>query len=178
MQEPDANKATSRSEAVAPLTEAEQFYVNQHPHTPVAELARALGRDEASLAGLVPERAPAFERLLQPIQRQGRTVGTVWNPAASAQMDDHRKTNTERPASSDVPANKAGCNHTPMGHRRNAPAIKLGRPVSDIGKDAPKPAQLDQAPVEITQPAPEQAAGPQRKSGAYTMGGKPQSYGN
>jgi hypothetical protein len=148
-----------------PLTAVEQFYVDQHPYTPLAEIASALGRDEASLVRLVPERAPAFERLLQPIQRQGKTVGTVWNPAASAVMDEKRKQHEERPPSSDVPADKTKCNHSPMGDRRKAPAIKLGRPISDIAKDTPKRAEpleeIDHAPV-----APEQ-----RKTGTYSLGG-------
>ncbi len=99
----DANKAICK-----PLSEAERFYVDEHPHTPVAELARVLGRDEASLVGLVPERMPAFERLLEPIidKRVNRTVGTVWTPQASAAMDDHRKHNREQPASAAEPADK------------------------------------------------------------------------
>jgi hypothetical protein len=182
MAKADANKATSRSENAPkpqPLTEAEQFYVNEHPYTPLAEIARVLGRDEASLAGIVPERTPQFERLLEPIidKRVNRTVGTVWTPQAAAAMDEHRKHNREQPASAAEPADKTKCNHSPMGDRRKAPAIKLGRPVSDIGKDAPKPTEQPAETLPpITQPAPEQAAAtPPRKAGAYTMGGKPQS---
>jgi hypothetical protein len=179
MTQADANKATSRAEdGPKPLTEAERFYVDQHPHTPLAELARVLGRDEAFLAGLLPERAPAFERLLQPIKRDGKTVGTVWNPAASAAMDEKRKHNPERPASAEEPADKDKFVYSPMGGRRKAPTPIIGRPVYDSSSAksaAPEP-QLDQAPVEITQPSPEQAAAkPPRKAGAYTMGGTPQS---
>src|SRR5580704_16655773 len=109
MAKADENKATTNvASDVKPLTEAERFYVDQHPYTPLAEIARVLGRDEASLAGIVPERTPQFERLLEPIidKRVNRTVGTVWTPQAAAAMDEHRKHNREQPASSAEPADK------------------------------------------------------------------------
>jgi len=132
MSQADANKATTKTASgVKPLTESEQFYVNQHPTMPLAELAQRLGRDEACLAGMVPERAPEFERLLQPIQRQGRTVGTVWNPAASAAMDEKRRQQPERPASAEEPADKDKCAHSPMGGRRKVPVLQMGRMIAD-----------------------------------------------
>jgi hypothetical protein len=172
MPDSHANKATTRT-AGGPLSEVEHFFVNQHPTMPLAELAQRLGRDEASLAGMVPERAPEFERLLQPIKREGKTVGTVWNPAASAAMDENRKHNPERPASAEEPADKDKCNHSPMGGRRKAPPLKMGRMISDNTSSAkaqepPPQAAIDPQPQQTTSAA---------KTGAFSLGnGRPQAF--
>jgi hypothetical protein len=127
------------SENHKPLTFLEQFFIDCNPYMPTPELARVLGRPESDLAGHVPERVPQFERMLQPIKRDGNTVGTVWNPAASAAMDDNRDNpQPDRPASSDVPAPSGQCSHSPLGDRRKAQAVKLGRPVHSIATDAPR----------------------------------------
>ncbi len=71
-----------------PLSAAERFYVEAHATMPLAELARALGRDPNELARILPAAQTPFEKKVAPIIRGGKRVGVVWSEAAAAHMDD------------------------------------------------------------------------------------------